>query len=279
MIGHGEWDRTLGDPMTSAKPSESLDAYRPMQVTRLVEEAGVAKAHLDFLPLLTLGVLAGAFIAFGGGFYISALTGIDTITGLHRVAGGMAFSLGLILVIVGGAELFTGNALMVMAFVDRRIPGRLLLRNWGVVFIGNTIGALAIAALFWAGDLIQGSFADRARSIAESKFSLSFQSAFFRGILCNALVCLAVWLSFSARTAAGKVLVIVPPIAAFVALGLEHSIANLFLLPLGMIAGAEGGSGSVMLNILPVTLGNIVGGAGGVAAAYWVAFDRDPEVD
>ena len=279
MVGHGEWDRTLGDPMTSAKPSESLDAYRPMQVTRLVEEAGVAKAHLDFLPLLTLGVLAGAFIAFGGGFYISALTGIDTITGLHRVAGGMAFSLGLILVIVGGAELFTGNALMVMAFVDRRIPGRLLLRNWGVVFIGNTIGALAIAALFWAGDLIQGSFADRARSIAESKFSLSFQSAFFRGILCNALVCLAVWLSFSARTAAGKVLVIVPPIAAFVALGLEHSIANLFLLPLGMIAGAEGGLGSVMLNILPVTLGNIVGGAGGVAAAYWVAFDRDPEVD
>ena len=279
MVGHGEWDRTLGDPMTSAKPSESLDAYRPMQVTRLVEEAGVAKAHLDFLPLLTLGVLAGAFIAFGGGFYISALTGIDTITGLHRVAGGMAFSLGLILVTVGGAELFTGNALMVMAFVDRRIPGRLLLRNWGVVFIGNTIGALAIAALFWAGDLIQGSFADRARSIAESKFSLSLQSAFFRGILCNALVCLAVWLSFSARTAAGKVLVIVPPIAAFVALGLEHSIANLFLLPLGMIAGAEGGLGSVMLNILPVTLGNIVGGTGGVAAAYWVAFDRDPEVD
>ena len=265
--------------MTSAKPSESLDAYRPMQVTRLVEEAGVAKAHLDFLPLLTLGFLAGAFIAFGGGFYISALTGIDTITGLHRVAGGMAFSLGLILVIVGGAELFTGNALMVMAFVDRRITWRLLLRNWGVVFIGNTIGALAIAALFWAGDLIQGSFADRARSIAESKFSLSFQSAFFRGILCNALVCLAVWLSFSARTAAGKVLVIVPPIAAFVALGLEHSIANLFLLPLGMIAGAEGGLGSVMLNILPVTLGNIVGGTGGVAAAYWVAFDRDPEVD
>lgn len=263
--------------MIPARTPDDWNAYKPAEITRLVEQSGVTKAHLEAIPLLALGVLAGAFIALGGGAYITALTGVETITGLHRLAAGMAFSLGLILVIIGGAELFTGNALMVMALVDRRIPARLLLRNWIIVFAGNTLGALGVAALFWVAGLIQGDFAGLAVTIAEAKFSLSFQSAFARGILCNALVCLAVWLSFGARTAAGKVLVIVPPIAAFVAMGFEHSIANLFLLPLGLIAGAEGSLGDVAMNLVPVTLGNIIGGAGGVALAYWVAFDRNPE--
>lgn len=268
---------SLETAVTTANSNALFNAYQPTQIAKLVEQSGVAKAHLDTLPLLTLAILAGAFIALGGGFYIATLTGIEAITGLHRLVAGIAFSLGLILVIVGGAELFTGNALMVMALVDRRISMLLLLRNWMIVFVGNTAGALGIVLLFWAGGLVQGSFGDLAKGIAEAKFSLSSTSAFARGILCNALVCLAVWLSFSARTTAGKVLVIVPPISAFVAMGLEHSIANLFLLPLGLIAGAEGGAGAILMNILPVTLGNILGGAGGVAGAYWIAFDRNPE--
>lgn len=263
--------------MTAAYKPEDWNAYRPADMSKLVEQSGVTKAHLELVPLLALAVLAGTFISLGGGVYITALTGIETITGLHRLAAGMAFSLGLILVIVGGAELFTGNALMVMALVDRRIPARLLLRNWVIVFAGNTLGALAVAALFWLGGLIQGDFAVLAQTITEAKLSLSAQSAFARGVLCNALVCLAVWLTFSARTAAGKVLLIVPPIAAFVAMGFEHSIANLFFLPLGIIAGADWNLGAVAMNILPVTAGNIIGGAGGVALAYWVAFDRKPE--
>ncbi|MEL7466894.1 MAG: formate/nitrite transporter family protein [Pseudomonadota bacterium] len=263
--------------MTAAHKPEDWNAYRPADMAKLVEQSGVTKAHLELVPLLALAVLAGAFISLGGGVYITALNGIETITGLHRLAAGMAFSLGLILVIVGGAELFTGNALMVMALVDRRIPARLLLRNWIIVFAGNTLGAFAVAALFWLGGLIQGDFAVLAQTITEAKLSLSALSAFARGILCNALVCLAVWLTFSARTAAGKVLLIVPPIAAFVAMGFEHSIANLFFLPLGIIAGADWSLGAVAMNILPVTAGNIIGGAGGVALAYWVAFDRKPE--
>ena len=248
------------------------NAYRPARIAELVEEAGVAKAHLPFVQLLCLAVLAGAFIALGGAFYLAVLSGVDDITGPVRLAGGIAFSLGLILVIVGGAELFTGNALMVMALVDRRISFVHLMRNWGIVFLGNAVGAWMILGLCQSAGLVTGDFAEIARKVTEAKFQLSTNAAVARGILCNALVCLAVWLSFSARTAAGKVLVIILPIAGFVVLGLEHSIANLFLLPLGLLAGAEGGVREVLLNLFPVTVGNIIGGAGGVAFFYWVAY-------
>lgn len=251
-----------------------LDAYKPAAIARLVEQAALDKAALPLDRLLTLSALAGAFIAFGGVFYLAVIAGADPAEGPLRFAGGLAFSLGLVLVVVGGAELFTGNALMVMAVVDRLLPARLLLRNWAWVYAGNLAGALAIVALMQATGLLDGPLGETARRVAEGKLALGPVEAFARGILCNALVCLAVWLSVGARTAAGKTLVILLPISGFVAMGFEHSVANMALVPLGIAAGAEGGLAAVLGNLVPVTLGNIVGGAGGVALAYTFAYPR-----
>lgn len=249
-----------------------LDAYKPKQIARSIEESGVAKAQLPVAQLLTLAILAGAFIALGGAFYLSTTSGLAQVDGLAKLAGGIAFSLGLVLVIIGGAELFTGNALMVMALVDALITPGQLARSWGIVFIGNLIGATLIAGLSYAAGLTEGDLGVRAREVAAAKIALSPSEAVARGILCNALVCLAVWLSYGARTAAGKFLVIILPIAAFVSLGLEHSIANMFLLPIGFLAGADGGVREFLLNLGPVTIGNIIGGAGGVALSYRIAY-------
>jgi len=256
--------------MTQPNPT-GLDAYRPAEIARRVEAAGVAKAHLPTAQTLTLAILAGAFIALGGAAYTAAMTGVDP-TGPVRFLGGVVFSLGLILVIVGGAELFTGNALMTMAAVDRKITLTALLRNWGIVYLGNLIGAVALAVAMLGTGLLEGAMGATATTIAEGKAALSPIEALTRGILCNALVCLAVWLSFSARTAAGKILAILWPISAFVLLGFEHSVANMYLLPQGMIAGAQVGIGVVITNLFWVTLGNIIGGAGGVALAYRFAY-------
>jgi formate/nitrite transporter len=252
--------------------NNSLDAYRPAEIASLVKDVGVAKAGLELQPLLIRAMLAGAFIAFGCLFYIVTISGSEPITGTVRFVGGIAFSVGLILVIVGGAELFTGNALMVMALVDRRIGVGALLRNWGWVFIGNAVGAVLIATLAALSGLLEGGFGAAARNIAEVKISLTPIEAFSRGILCNSLVCLAVWLTFSARTAGGKTIVILLPIAGFVALGFEHSVANFCMLPLGVLAGAEIGIADALGNLVPVTLGNIVGGGVGVALSYLFAY-------
>lgn len=257
---------------------ESLDAYRPAEIAELVRTAGVEKAGLALGPLFTRAALAGAFIAFGALFYIVVVAGVAPPSGPVRFAGGVAFSLGLVLVMVGGAELFTGNALMVMALVDRRIGLGALLRNWAVVFVGNAVGAIAIAVLVLLSGLLEGQLGATARGIAEAKLALTPTETLARGILCNALVCLAVWLTFSARTAGGKTIVILLPIAGFVALGFEHSVANFFLLPLGALAGAEVGLGGALGNLGPVTIGNIIGGGGGVALAYRFAYPGGPTV-
>ena len=257
--------------MTDGDP-HSGDAYRPAQIAALIEGAGVAKAALPAPQMLVLAVLAGAFIGFGAAAYTMVMTGADPGFGPARLLGGMVFSLGLILVIVGGAELFTGNALMVMAAVDRRITAGALLRNWGIVYLGNLVGAAGLALAFGFTGLLDGPMGVTAARIAEAKAALSPLEAFFRGVLCNALVCLAVWLTFAARTVAGKILAILWPIAGFVLLGLEHSVANMFLLPQGMLAGSGVGAGAVLSNLFWVTLGNILGGAGGVALAYRFAY-------
>lgn len=249
-----------------------LDAYRPAEIARLLENAGVAKARLGLLPLVALGCLAGAFIAFGALFHLVVLAGADAAAGPVRLAAGLAFSLGLVLVIVGGAELFTGNALLVMAWVDGLVGARDVLRNWCVVYCANFAGALLILVLVWLAGLQHGAMAKVAAEIAVRKMALPPVELLARGILCNALVCLAVWLSFAARDATGKVLVIVPPIAAFVALGFEHSIANMFLLPFGMLAGAPADLAAFAGNLFWVTLGNLIGGGGGVAMSYWAAY-------
>ncbi len=260
-------------PMQTQNPT-GIDAYKPAQIAELVETAGVAKAHLTVGQTLTLAILAGVFIGFGGAAFTMVMTGVDPGFGPARFLGGVVFSLGLILVIVGGAELFTGNALMTIAAVDGKISPRALLRNWSLVYLGNLVGSIALALAFAATGLLDGPMGATASAIANGKADLSATQAFARGVLCNALVCLAVWLSFAARTAAGKIMAVLWPIAAFVLLGLEHSVANMYLLPQGALAGADFGLGAAMGNLFWVTIGNIVGGAGGVALAYRFAYLR-----
>lgn len=248
------------------------DAYKPAQIAQLIESAGVAKAALPAGQMFVLAVLAGAFIGFGGALYTMVMTGADLAAGPSRLLGGMAFSLGLILVVVGGAELFTGNALMVMAAVDRKITLAALFRNWGIVLAGNLVGAVALAAAFGQTGLLAGPMGQMAARIAAAKADLPLPAAFMRAILCNALVCLAVWLTFSARDTTGKILAIIWPIAGFVALGLEHSVANMYLIPQGWLAGADIRPFPALAGLVVVTLGNILGGAGGVALSYRFAY-------
>jgi formate transporter len=256
------------------------DAYTPAEMAIRVEEIGVAKAKLGFIQTFVLSLLAGAFIAFGAAFFTVAITGSGLGFGPTRMLGGIAFSSGLILVIVGGAELFTGNNLIAMAWADRKISHIQLLRNWGIVYIGNFLGSLATALLISLSGLYSlndGAIGLTAVGIADAKLSLSFSEAFFRGVLCNTLVCLAVWLCFSARTVVGKVVAIILPISAFVALGFEHSVANMYLIPAGYLAGSENVSiGGMFANLVPVTAGNIIGGSGCVALVYWIVYLRKP---
>ncbi len=277
-------------------PDIRLDALMPPEIARQCEEIGAAKAAKDALSLKTLAILAGAFIAFGAVFMTVAVTGAgDAPFGLVRVLGGVVFSVGLILVVIGGAELFTGDNLMVMAWASGRIRLRSLLRAWVIVYFGNLVGAVGTAILvFLAGHYMLGGAAvgKTALSVASAKAQLPAFEAFFLGILCNVLVCLAVWMTFAARTVSGKVAVIVPPIAAFVAAGFEHSIANMYFLPAGLLiqnfapngfwqaagttAAAYAGLTELgaLRNLLVVTAGNIVGGGIFVGAVYWFVYLR-----
>lgn len=259
-------------------PAASLDAYTPAEIARRVESQGVVKARLVWVPMFVLGLLGGAFIAFGAMAYTLVMTGNDLGFGPGRLLGGIAFALGLILVVVAGAELFTGNNLIVMAWAEKRITSAELLRNWAIVYAGNFVGAVGAAVLVhWSGahELGGGAVRATALAIAGTKLALDPVQAFFRGLLCNALVCLAVWLSYAARDVTGKVVAILFPIAAFVALGFEHSVANMYFLPAAMLIGAEGATVPALIaNLVPVTAGNVVGGSVFVALIYWVIYIR-----
>jgi formate/nitrite transporter len=257
---------------STAQTTAPRDAYSPSEIARLIETSGVAKAALPAPQMMVLAMLAGVFIGFGGAAYTTVMTGVDASYGPARVLGGVVFSLGLILVIVGGAELFTGNALMVMAAVDRKITLRQLIRNWVIVYIGNLIGAVGLAVALGLTGLLDGAVGQTAAKIAVAKAALPPLEAFFRGVLCNALVCLAVWLTFAARSAGDKILALLWPITAFVVLGFEHSVANMFLFPQGLWAGAETGAAGMARNMFWVTCGNIIGGSAGVALAYRFAY-------
>ena len=256
-----------------------IDAYEPAQIAHRVQTAGVSKARLSTLQTLILGALAGAFIAFGAMTYTVVVSGSELGFGPTRLLGGIAFSVGLILVVVGGAELFTGNNLIAMAWADRQITTRQLLRNWVLVYVGNFVGAVATAiAVHLSGtlDLAGGEIAATASTIARGKIELPWIEAFFRGVLCNTLVCLAVWLCFAAHTVVGKIFAIIFPISAFVALGFEHSVANMYLIPIGLFAGGNvpGAAETIgfIQNLIVVTAGNIVGGTVLVALVYWLVY-------
>jgi formate/nitrite transporter len=277
--------------------NQSIDALLPPEMARKAEAVGVQKTRMDVTSLLALAVLAGAFIALGGMFATTVLAGADGVLpfGISRLLSGVVFCLGLILVVVGGAELFTGNTLMVMAWAAGGVRLREMLRAWLIVYIGNFVGAIATAALvFLSGQYLsgRGSVAAVALDLALDKVTLSFDHALFLGILCNVLVCLAVWLTFGARTTTDKVLVILFPVSAFVVAGFEHSVANMYFIPLGLFIKAWGPSdlwaqiGSLsagysaltwpafFVSLIPVTIGNIIGGGGLVGAVYWFIYLR-----
>ncbi len=255
-----------------------MDCYRPAEIAAKVEEAGVAKVRQAAEPLFMLALLAGAFISFGALFYTLVTTGSELGFGPTRLLGGVAFSLGLILVVIGGAELFTGNNLIVMAWADGKVTLAELMRNWLIVYAGNFIGALATAmCVAWSGilDIGNGAVAANAVAIAEGKLALTWVEAFLRGILCNVLVCLAVWLSFAAQRVSGKILAIIFPIAAFVGAGFEHSVANMYVMPLVMLNGSLAPDIPGFLhNIAFVTAGNVIGGGVFVALVYWMIYLR-----
>ena len=257
------------------------DAYQPSQIAQRVEEMGVAKAHADALTLFVLAVLAGAFISLGALFFTVVITGSGLGFGATRLLGGLSFCLGLVLVLVviGGAELFTGNNLLAMAWASKLISTRAVLRNWLLVYLGNVIGCLGTVVLvLWAdiASLGGGAVGETALNIARGKAQLGLGEAFARGILCNVLVCLAVWLAMGGHSVTDKLLAILLPISAFVTLGLEHSIANWFFLPFGLALDAHGSLSlsAAAKNLAVVSAGNIVGGTLLVAGVYWLAYLR-----
>jgi len=276
---------------------QQIDLVLPPEMARRAEETGARKAGLDAFSTLALAMLAGAFIALGAAFATTVSSGATGLPyGVARVLAGLAFSLGLILVVVAGAELFTGNNLIVMAWASGRVSTRRLLRNWALVYVGNLVGAVATAAIvFVAGQYLfgGGEVGRTALAIADAKVGLEFVPAIALGAMCNALVCLAVWLTYSARTTTDRIVSIIPPIAAFVTLGFEHSVANMYFVPLALfVRGSAPPSfwtaiGStpeahagltwptfLVDNLLPVTIGNIIGGAVMVAGVYWLIYLR-----
>ena len=255
------------------------DAYSPREIARKVQEVGVAKAQTDTPTLLVLAVLAGAFVSLGALLFTAVVTGSSLGFGVTRLLGGLGFCLGLILIVVGGGELFTGNNLIAMAWASGLVSTQQVIRNWLLVYVGNVVGCLGTVLLaVWANvaALGGGAVGETAVGIARAKGALSLSEAFARGVLCNVLVCLAVWLAMSGRSAADKILAIVFPITAFVALGFEHSIANWFFLPYGFALEPQGAVSAIAIggNLAAVTAGNIVGGTLLVAGVYWLAYLR-----
>lgn len=276
----------------------NIDALLPAEMAAKAEATGIRKATMPLTIMFALSMLAGAFISAGAFFSTTVIAGAaDKLPyGIIRLVAGLAFCLGLIMVIVAGAELFTGNNLIIMAWADRKVTTVKLLRNWAIVWVGNFVGAVLTALLVFAGRQYTfggGAVGAAALSAANSKTGLDFLQAIALGILCNALVCIAVWLCYSARSTTDKILSIIFPITAFVAAGFEHSVANMYYIPMGLLiknfapesfwtaikhVPADYANLTVskmfLNNLIPVTIGNIIGGAVMVGLVYWFAYLR-----
>ena len=262
------------------------DAYSPAEIARRVEAVGEVKARMAWLPLALLGVLAGAFIGLGAMLFVLVKSDPGLGFAASALLGGLVFSVGLLMVVVAGAELFTGNHLIVMAWADGRVSAAQVLRNWATVVVANLVGAAGLALLVWASghaSLNGGAIGHTVVQIAVAKQELPFVTAMLRGVLCNVLVCMAVWMAMGGRSLVDKAVAVVFPVTAFVAAGFEHSIANMYLMPLAMLLQHGGLSGDAAVtwsgmlgNLLPVILGNVLGGAVLVAGVYHVIYKRQP---
>ncbi len=288
----------------------SFEALPPAEIASKAEAIGVKKAGLPFWNMFFLAILAGAFIGLGAIFATTASAGSIAVKdaagvaafgtglpyGVIRLLTGLTFTLGLILVVVAGAELFTGNNLIIMAFIEGKVSLGLLLRNWAIVYFGNLVGSIATALIMFVSKQYTfggGSIGLNVLNIGEAKTGLGFLQAIALGIMCNALVCLAVWMCFSARTVTDKILAIIPPIAGFVAAGFEHSVANMYFIPIALFVKNWGDpkffetigktaenfphltwGNFFIANLLPVTIGNIIGGAVMVGVVYWAVYLR-----
>jgi formate transporter len=300
--------------MANETPSISVDAFLPAAMAAKAEDIGVKKANLNVLNMFALAILAGAFIGIGAIFATTVSAGSMAIStsagdaafktglpyGVTRLLTGLAFTVGLILVVVGGAELFTGNNLITMAFMSKKVKLTALLQNWGVVYLGNFVGSIITALIVFFGKQYTfggNSIGLAALNIGNTKCGFTFIQAIALGIMCNALVCMAVWMCYSARTTTDKILAIIPPIACFVAAGFEHSVANMYFIPIALfiknfdtkvydviVANLNAGKDFANLtwdkffinNLLPVTIGNIIGGAFMVGLIYWFVYLRKP---
>jgi len=263
-----------------------FDAFSPAQIAEKIEQVGVSKARLPLLQMVLLGMLAGAFISLGALYFVLVVSDDTLGFAASRVLGGVVFSLGLLLVVVAGAELFTGNNLLMMAWADGRISSYALLRNWAVVCAANFAGAAGMALLVWLSGhpaMNDGRVAALVVTLAGTKCAAPLAALFWKGVLCNILVCMAVWMAMAGRSVTDKFIAIVFPISAFVAAGFEHSIANMYLIPLAMllqdsvppvlVSPALGVAG-LLRNLAAVIAGNILGGSVLVALVYHLIYRR-----
>jgi formate/nitrite transporter len=276
----------MPEPAAQQPPIFNLQAYSPAEIKQAVEKVGVKKANLPFLASFMLAIVAGGGVGFGAIYYTIVASDPTLSFATVRVLGGFVFTLGLALVLVGGAELFTGNNLIIMAWASRNVSTLTMLRNWVIVWFGNLVGALGLIVLVYFShhlDMNDGRVGLSVLNTAAGKIRPDFVTLFFKGVLCNVLVCAAVWLAYAGRSVTDKMMAVMLPVSAFIAAGFEHCVANMYFLPLAWLLVQTGHAptdfdpslitlSGILHNLIPVTLGNIVGGAGFVGATYWAIY-------
>jgi formate/nitrite transporter len=278
----------MTDPVHVPPPVFNFNAYSPAEIQEAVETVGVKKTNMPFLPSFTLAVIAGGAIGLGALYYTIVVSDPSLGFAAARVLGGLVFSLGLVIVLIGGAELFTSNNLIVMAWASGKVSTKDVMRNWMIVYCGNFVGSVGLVVLVLLShhlDMQGGRVGLSVLNTAAGKIAPDMGTLFFKGILCNMLVCMGVWIAYAGHTVSDKILGLILPISAFVAAGFEHCVANMYFLPLAWVL-AEAGKipadfdaslitiGGIVHNLVPVTLGNIVGGAGFVGVVYWLIYKR-----
>jgi formate transporter len=274
--------------VTPSQPIFNLNAYNPAEIQAAIETVGVKKAAMPIVPCFVLAVVAGGSVGFGALYYSIVASDPDLSFATVRVLGGVVFSLGMAIVLIAGAELFTGNNLIVMAWASGKISTMAVLRDWTIVYVGNFVGAAGLVVLVLLShhlDMNNGRIGLMVLNTAVAKISPGIMTLFVKGILCNMLVCLGVWIAYAGRSVTDKIVGLILPISAFVAAGFEHCVANMYFLSLAWLSTEIGGIPpnfdaslitipGIIHNLIPVTLGNIVGGAGLVGFVYWVIYQR-----